>query len=547
VFRTAELGRTVDKAEYKKRVPRLREALITAQAELRETGDFPVIVLFGGVDGAGKGDVVNALNEWMDPRWVVTRAFDEPSDEEQERPEYWRFWRALPEKGQIGLLMSAWYSRPLIERAHGGSEADFERSLENIVGLEQQLADDGACVVKFWLHLSKQGQKERFRTLEKSPLHAWRVTERDWENLEHYDHFVHSAERIIGRTSTGFAQWHIVEGFDPQYASLRVGDLLLEAIQSQLAERAAKTASEETPTQEPAVPVSSQSASETDEAESVEHRQKGVLSTLDMTKHLEKSEYNKLLALHQGRINRLQKQARDEGISTILVFEGWDASGKGGTIRRVNAALDSRAVRVLPVAAPTDEERAHHYLWRFWRHLSRAGRVTIFDRSWYGRVLVERVEGFATEKEWRRAYGEINRFEQQLVDHGSVLLKFWMHLSQDEQLRRFEERKVTAYKRWKLTDEDWRNRERWDDYEIAVHDMVERTSTSESPWVLVEANDKRYARIAVLERVCAALENALGLPHEEGAGEGERTEAKKSGDPGNGKGGKKGTTRKHAA
>ena len=478
------------------------------QSALRNA-DFPVIVLFGGVDGAGKGDVVNALNQWMDPRWVVTRAFDEPSDEEQERPEYWRFWRALPPRGQIALLMSAWYSRPLVERAHGGDDAAFEKALESIVGLEQQLADDGACIVKFWLHLGKAGQEKRFRKLEKDPLQAWRVSESDWENWAHYDNFVEAAERIIGRTSTGFAPWHIVEGADPNYASLRVGELIIEAVEARLAESKAEAARDEQVEKPSIIEVCGDRPVEDDPRESVDCGQSTVLSTLDMSKKLAKSEYNRLLALYQGRINQLQKRARDQDISTILVFEGWDAAGKGGTIRRINSALDSRAVRVIPTAAPTDEERAQHYLWRFWRHLSRAGRVTIFDRSWYGRVLVERVEGFATEKEWRRAYAEINRFEQQLVDHGIVLLKFWLHLTPEEQLARFREREKTAYKRWKLTDEDWRNRERWDDYEIAVHDMVQHTSTKSAPWILTEANCKRYARVKALEQVCAGLEAAV--------------------------------------
>jgi polyphosphate:AMP phosphotransferase len=512
-------------------VPRLREALITAQSALRDA-DFPVIVLFGGVDGAGKGDVVNALNAWMDPRWMVTRAFDEPSDEELERPEYWRFWRALPPKGQIGLLLSAWYSRPLLERARGGGEAQFEQSLESIVGLEQQLADDGACIVKFWLHLSVDEQEARFRRLEADPLLAWRVTESDWENWKRYDQFVAAAERIIGRTSTGLAPWHIVEGFDPSYASLQIGETLHHAIETRLAEKViAVPGTGVLVASSPSTQASP--ASVDDQVPSgVEVDQPTVLSNLDMSKCLEKSDYKEKLAVYQRRLNQLQKIARDKGTSTILVFEGWDASGKGGTIRRINAALDARAVQVIPIAAPTDEERAQHYLWRFWRHLSRAGRVTIFDRSWYGRVLVERVEALATEQEWRRAYVEINRFEQQLVDHGIVLLKFWMNLTKEEQLARFEVRQSTSYKRWKLTDEDWRNRARWDDYELAVHDMVQRTSTTFAPWNLVEANDKHYARVKVLEEICSALGAALGSP----PGQVTRREDSARGDEGHGKG-----------
>jgi AMP-polyphosphate phosphotransferase len=234
-----------------------------------------------------------------------------------------------------------------------------------------------------------------------------------------------------------------------------------------------------------------------------------ILSSLDMTQSIPKKTFSTELEICQGRLNRLQRKAQARGVSTIMVFEGWDAAGKGGAIRRITGALDARSYQVIPIAAPTDEERAQHYLWRFWRHLSRAGRVTIFDRSWYGRVLVERVEGFATEQEWRRAYSEIGEFEEQLAEHGIVVVKFWVHITQDEQLRRFKAREKARYKRWKLTDEDWRNRAKWPDYERAVNEMVQRTSTRASPWTLVEGNDKYFARLKVLKTACDALKAAL--------------------------------------
>jgi polyphosphate kinase 2 (PPK2 family) len=234
-----------------------------------------------------------------------------------------------------------------------------------------------------------------------------------------------------------------------------------------------------------------------------------ILSRLDMRKSIEKNTYSQELEKYQGRLNRRCRRAKALGVSTILVFEGWDAAGKGGTIRRVTAALDARDYQVIPISSPTDEEREHHYLWRFWRHLSRAGRMTIYDRSWYGRVLVERVEALATEPEWRRAYSEINDFEDQLVRHGIVLCKFWLHITKDEQLTRFKIREQVEYKRWKLTNEDWRNRDKWDAYEAAVNDMVERTSTSWAPWTLVEANDKQFVRIKVLNTICNGLDGAL--------------------------------------
>ncbi|MDB4433269.1 polyphosphate:AMP phosphotransferase [bacterium] len=506
MFETAELGRKVSKEEYQQRALALRESLLLAQSRLF-SADFPVIVLFAGVDGAGKGETVNLLNGWMDPRWIVTRAFDEPSEEESERPEFWRFWRALAPKGQIGLLLSAWYSRPLLERAHDSSAGKFEAALDEILAFERTLTDDGALIVKFWMHLGKREQEKRLKSLEKDPLQSWRVTKKDWKNWRIYGRFVAAAERIITRTSTGDAPWHIIEGADHRYRSLRAGTLLLEAIEGRLTEggRIEGQGSE----QKAAVPAMSKPEAVASPAPEKPAAPVTILGRLDMSEKLAKKDYRELLEKYQGRLNALHRKARQRSMSTILVFEGWDAAGKGGAIRRLTAALDARSVQVIPIAAPTDEERAQHYLWRFWRHLPRAGRVTVFDRSWYGRVLVERVEGFAPESQWRRAFAEINLFEQQLIAHGIVLLKFWLHITKEEQQRRFEERQKTSYKRWKLTDEDWRNRERWEDYELAAHDMVERTSTQEAPWILVEANDKRFARIKVLRSVCDALETAV--------------------------------------
>jgi len=232
-----------------------------------------------------------------------------------------------------------------------------------------------------------------------------------------------------------------------------------------------------------------------------------VLDNLDLSQKVSDDDFDKELAEKQARLNLLQRWAIKHGIATVLVLEGWDAAGKGGAIRRVTGSLDARDYQVIPIAAPTDEERAHHYMWRFWRYLSRRGHLTIFDRSWYGRVLVERVEGFATEAEYMRAYGEINHFEEQLVNDGILLLKFWIQISKAEQLRRFKDRSGTSYKRWKITNEDWRNRKRWEDYTVAVNDMVERTSTKIAPWTLVEGNDKNFARLKVLRTLAEGLES----------------------------------------
>lgn len=499
MFETAELGHKVSNSEFKQQLPALREALLMAQAELRDAV-FPVILLFAGVDGAGKSEMVNTLNGWMDPHYILTRPVGAPSQEELERPTYWRFWRDLPPKGHIGVFLSAWYHLPLLDRAYGRVKlAELDEQLDDVIAFEQMLADDGALILKFWMHLGRTPQKKRLKRLEKDPLQSWRVTDRDWNHYEMYDKFASAAEHIIMRTSTGPAPWHIVEGVDGNYRSLRVGNILVEALRRRLASEEVRLLARE---------QELKSAAPLPEAL---RPPVTVLDRVDLSKTLERDEYKTRLKEGQARLSWLHRQMREQGRSAVLVFEGWDAAGKGSAIKRVVRALDARSVRIIPIAAPTDEERAQHYLWRFWRHMMRTGRVVFFDRSWYGRVLVERVEGFATESEWRRAYNEINVFERQLVDHGIVVLKFWAHLSKQEQEARFTLREQTPYKKWKLTEEDWRNREKWAEYELAVHDMVERTSTKGAPWHLIAGEDKRWARCEVLEIVNAAFEEALGL------------------------------------
>ncbi len=514
MFRTAELGRKVSRSEYNEIEPVLRHELIEVQQALR-TADFPVILIFAGVDGAGKGETVNLLNKWMDPRWLITHAYTEPSPEERERPEYWRYWRDLPPKGKIGMCLRCWYSQPTLSRAYRDiSLAEFDERLERIVRFEAALARDGALILKFWMHLSKSEQKKRLKALEKDPLLKWQVRDSDWRHWNMYDDFLETAERAIMRTSTGKAPWQLVEGVDPRYRGLTVGATIRDAIQKHLtnsklrrkfhAEIAQDLGDED---QGGSDPTAGDPAGE--DGLITPRESASVLSALDMTLVLPRKNYKHQLKEWQARLHKAYRSARELGVSSLLVMEGWDAAGKGGAIRRTTEALQAWEYQVIPFAAPTDEENAQHYLWRFWRQLGRAGRVTIFDRSWYGRVLVERVEGFATENEWRRAYAEINDFEEQLVNHGIVLLKFWLHITPEEQLARFKAREDTPYKSWKLTDEDWRNRQQWPQYEEAVHEMIEHTSTMTAPWTLIEGNDKYYARVKLLRTFCERLEEAV--------------------------------------
>jgi AMP-polyphosphate phosphotransferase len=413
----------------------------------------------------------------------------------------WRYWRDLPPRGGIALFLSAWYSSPIRHRVAGRiTNAEFDVLLDQVTAFERALTDDGAVILKFWMHLSKSAQKKRLKSFENDPLQRWRATKVQWKHWRMFDKFVAAAERAIRRTSTDQAPWHIVEGWDQHYRAVVVGTELRDTIRRALDRAAAGR-------KQPAA----RKAHESGSASGIERiaRQFNVLDNLNLSQQLSDKRFKTRLVKQQGRLNLLQRQARQHGVSTVVVFEGWDASGKGGAIRRVTAALDARDYDVIPVDAPTEEARAHHYLWRFWRHLSRAGRLTIFDRSWYGRVLVERVEGFATHAEYMRAYGEINQFEEQLVAQGILVVKFWIHVSKDEQLRRFRDRSRTSYKKWKISDEDWRNRARWMDYTVAVNDMIARTSTRIAPWTLIEGNDKNFARVKVLTTLADRLQDRL--------------------------------------
>jgi polyphosphate:AMP phosphotransferase len=491
MFESAELGHQIDKATYKDEVPQLRAALLEAQYELRERGKFPVIVLVSGQDGAGKGETINVLYEWMDPRFLSTLAFSEPTDEERDRPYMWRYWRALPPRGRIGMFAGSWYSSPIHDVIEGSiGRAELDQRIDQINRFEGMLVNEGALVLKFWFHLTKDAQRARLRQLEKDPHTAWRVTKWNWDRLKTYDRLQDAAGHILRMTNTPWSPWIVVEGTDDRYRYLTVGKMLLEALRA----RFGATTTQATPVAPPMRP-------------NIDGRD--VISELDLTQRIEGKRYKSELARWQGRLSELVRHPRFKKRSLVCVFEGADAAGKGGSIRRIAQALDARQFQIVPVAAPTEEERAQPYLWRFWRHVPRRGRVAIFDRSWYGRVLVERVEGFCAEADWLRAYSEINDFEHELAHSGAVVVKFWLQISREEQLRRFKEREDVEFKRFKITEEDWRNRKKWDAYHRAVCDMVERTSTGLAPWTLVEANDKNHARVKVLRTVCEQLEATL--------------------------------------
>jgi polyphosphate:AMP phosphotransferase len=489
MFETAEVGNLIEQKLFDREAPRVRHELLSAQRELASS-KTSLVILVSGVEGGGKSETVNLLMEWMDARGIDTQAlWGEPSDEEKERPEFWRFWRVLPPTGRTTIFIGSWYTRPILDRAFGKlSEAKLAQKMDRIVEFEKMLVREGTLLVKFWLHLSRSAQKSRLKRLESDPKTRWRVSKLDWKFFKRYEELRSASEEALRRTNTPHAPWTIVEATDSNYRSLSVARTLTQALRARLQPA---PAAERTPPEPPQV------------------SRPNVISRLDLTHSLSKEKYERKIHELQAQLNRLTRKLFKERRSMILVFEGPDAAGKGGAIRRLTHVMDARDYRVISVGAPTDEERAHPYLWRFWRHLPRLGRVTIYDRSWYGRVLVERLEGFCTEEEWRRAYGEINQFEEQLTDFGIVLLKFWLAIGPDEQLRRFKERQTTPYKQYKISAEDWRNRAKWEGYEAAACDMIERTSTAYAPWTLVEANDKDFARMKIFRTVCGRLEKEL--------------------------------------
>ncbi|SNR91066.1 polyphosphate:AMP phosphotransferase [Pseudomonas segetis] len=492
MFESAEIGRTIDKETFDDAEPALREALLEAQYELQQQKRFAVIILINGIEGAGKGETVKLLNEWMDPRLIEVSTFDQPTDEELARPPAWRYWRQLPAKGRIGIMFGNWYSQMLQARVHGRlKNAALDQAIDSAESLERMLCDEGTLIFKFWFHLSKDQMDVRLKTLQDDPLHSWRISPLDWLQSKTYDKFVRYGERVLRRSSRDYAPWYVVEGVDENYRNLTVGRILLEGLQAALK-------SKDRPVPQPhAAPLTS----------SLEGN--GLLDSLDLSQALEKEDYKEQLAVEQARLSGLMRNKKMRKHSLVAVFEGNDAAGKGGAIRRVAAALDPRQYRIVPIAAPTDEELAQPYLWRFWRHIPARGKFTVFDRSWYGRVLVERVEGYASPADWLRAYGEINDFEEQLVEAGAVVVKFWLAIDQGTQLERFKAREKIPFKRFKITEDDWRNREKWPQYRDAVEDMVDRTSTSIAPWTLVEANNKHFARVKVIRTINDALEAAF--------------------------------------
>jgi AMP-polyphosphate phosphotransferase len=492
MFEVAELGLAITREEFEARAPQLHLRLLEAQRALRNSR-HTVLILLSGVEGAGKGELVSRLYEWFDSKGIQTSAFWDETDEERLRPRFWRFWRAMPPRGNIGIMFGSWYTEPLTESVYGEmDDVEFASRLQEINEFENLLRSDGVIIIKLWFHMPADKVQRQLKKDEKNHIKKLRISPYTKRFARYFDKFLHAAQTALRITDNNDSPWHVIEATDSNYRDLTAGQVILDMLSEHLdakpkagSDSKPKAISEETTAQVPA------------------------LDTVDLSQQLDDITYERKLKKWQGTLHELAWRAHEQRKSVVVVFEGWDAAGKGSTIRRLIKAIDARLFRLITTGAPTDEEAAHHYLWRFWRHVPMPGYFTLYDRSWYGRVLVERVNKLATTDEWQRAYDEINLFEQQLADHGILVLKFWLHVSPQEQLRRFEARENNPEKNHKLTEDDWRNRDKRKDYEHAINDMVARTDTGYAPWHLIAAEDKQFARIEVLKILSKALKGEL--------------------------------------
>ncbi|NLX59334.1 MAG: phosphate--AMP phosphotransferase [Phycisphaerae bacterium] len=489
-----DAGKSLSKEDYQRVFPELEIRLGQCQRAAQAAG-VPVVIVFEGWDAAGKGTVINRLTQAIDPRGFRVHPISAANEIEARYPWMWRFWKALPAAGKFSVFDRSWYGRVLVERIEGHiGESQRQEAYEDIRRFEQQLIDDGTVLIKFWLHIDRKEQRRRFKELSGRKATAWKVGKAERRQNRRYDTWAAAVEDMVAQTSTESAPWTVVESNQGRHCRAKVFETVVNAVDREIHRRAAHPAAKPRPM---ALPKGGRA------------RATSILRRVDLGLSLQRDEYDKQLKKLQKRLFELEHHLYVAQIPAVIVYQGWDAAGKGGNIKRLTAGLDPRGYEVVPTGPPTREELAHHFLWRFWANVPRSGHITIFDRSWYERLMVERVEGFCTEDQWRRAFREINEFERQVIEHGTVIVKFWVHIDRQEQLRRFKARERTPWKRWKIGEEDWRNRGKWRHYEVAVAEMLEKTSTRDAPWTILESNCKLYARIKALRTVSEALSRAI--------------------------------------
>lgn len=543
-----DLSEKTPKEDYKPLYDRLMARLVVLQQQARRQG-VGLVVLFEGWNGAGKGSRIGDLLYNLDARATHVHVLSSFDEDEAARfrdmktgvtgfaPMMQEFWQALGPRGDMTIYERGWYTAAA-RRALYTDEDNRIKSYQSAVGeFERQLAADGYVVVKFFVHISQAMQEKRLRRLHDDPDTAWRVSKQELERIADYDATYAQYDELLRRTDFDFARWVMVNGEDKRTANLAICRTLVRALEKALAaqadpaaaQAAAKAAENSAGALQEGDPRT-RSAEENARVEAcavqAAERQSALaptharftmvarppkLADIDYSPALERDEYAAALKKEQKRLGELELKMYRARVPLMLLFEGDDAAGKGGAIKRVAQAIDARAYTIFPSPAPTKDELAHPHLWRYWTRLPRAGHVGIYDRSWYGRVLVERVEGFASPAQWARAYDEINEFEHELETWGAILLKFWVAVDRDEQLRRFEERESNPDKQWKITPEDWRNRDKHPQYAAAADDMFRLTSTPYAPWRILESSDKHYARVKALRTINRALEERLGL------------------------------------
>jgi len=479
----------LSKAEYEKEEPILRTALLKAQYQQLEKANKSLLIVVAGIDGVGKGATINLLNEWMDPRHIHTMTFDPPESKGENIPSFRCYWDEMPAKGSTAIVFGSWYAELLREAVSKKPRVRWIAAYADaITRFEAGLAANGVQVVKLWFHISAEAQEKRTTALLSNPDTAWQVTRNDLKVQKKYDRLCRAGEYVINLLNPSHAPWTIIPSADERMRAVCTAKAVLHALQHR--PRLPKEKTFGTPRVSKA-------------------RTPNRLEELNYEDTLSKDDYESSLYSLQSRLAKFARSDAFKNRSLILVFEGQDAAGKGGAIRRVTRAFDLRQYDAYPISAPTHDELSRPYLWRFWRRMPRPGRIAIFDRSWYGRVLVERVEGYAQPAEWKRAYAEINDFERQQTDNGAIILKFWLAITPEEQLQRFHQRQRSAFKNFKITADDWRNREKWGPYVTAANDMFANTDCINAPWHVIPANDKFYARIEVLKRIVAALDDQL--------------------------------------
>ena len=484
-----ELPEKPDKTELKERLRIRRDELFSKQMIIKEK-KIPVLILIEGWGTSGKGTLISNIIKNIDPRFFKVCNINKRTSEEQRYPFLKKYFDLIPEQGKISLFDGGYMSEIAQLKVSGDlTDSDYEEKVRSINVFERQLVEDGYLVIKFFIHISKKEQKERIDALISDKNTKWRISSHDESQNKHYKDYLEAYRSFIDETNNPFAPWYVIDGSSENWALLQALDIINEALDT-----AFSNSEISFPVLQNAFPL----------------KKVPKLSSISLNdKTITEEEYDKKLDELQNRLHELHNILYRKKIPVIIAYEGWDAAGKGGNIKRIAASLDPRGYEVHPIASPEPHEKARHFLWRFWTRLPKDGHIAIFDRTWYGRVMVERIEGFCSENDWKRAYNEINEFEKELVDWGAVVIKFWVQIDKDTQLQRFTERQNTPEKQWKITDEDWRNREKWDLYESAIDEMIKKTSTTFAPWHVLESVDKKYARIKALETVIESIERKL--------------------------------------